>query len=188
MLAFLITDSDTPLLMETVPALKLTEFSGTPARDNVYAYLRCYVHAGTMMLSAASFDGAPRATARFCVCMGFADAPQRYLCWAAAPSGEAALTLRDAKTDAVLDTLPCPAVHIVTGGDEQGLFWIAEGCVRADTFRQALGLVPRAGCVMTGNAFLCDTEEAAFGAAAPVPAGFAAPTAAGMDTWMVVPY
>ena len=43
---FFITDSATPIAAEALPALKLTEFCGQPARGCIYAYLKCYLQHG----------------------------------------------------------------------------------------------------------------------------------------------
>ena len=56
---FLVTDSAVPLPAETRPALKLTHHYDAPARGEVYAYLRCYVHKGALCYNLLVFDEAP---------------------------------------------------------------------------------------------------------------------------------
>lgn len=192
-MAFLITDSAVPLLMETVPACKVTYFTGTPAHDEVYSYLRFYFCGGALHFAFMSFDEAPLPTARMALCLQSADGGTCLVCSAAkaddAPGGACALTLCASGTNRVLRTFAAPATLLSTGSDEQGLFWCRSGVLPAQTLTQALGQRVQAGCVLTGNIFLYDTADpASYGAAFPVPARTPVPTDAGGGVFTIVPY
>lgn len=183
---FLITDSAAALPAETLPALKITHFYGAPRRGCVYAYLRCYVHRGAVRYSATVFDEAPPATARLGLALTLDDAARGFLLLSLGKSSGAQLALYAG--DAAPKALAVPPARMGAGGDEQGLYWSAEGELPAAVFRACFGGVPRAGVFLPGNVFLYDETEAAFGAAFPVPAGEKPPTAAGFQPFMVVPY
>lgn len=185
-LPFLITDSAAALPAETLPALKITHFYGAPRRGWVYAYLRCYVHHGTVRYCATVFDEAPFDTARLGLALTLDDAARSFLFLSLGKSSGARLRLYE--EGGAVKELTAPAPHMGAGGDEQGLYWSAEGELPAAVFRTCFGGVPRAGLFLPGNVFLYDEAEAAFGAAFPVPAGETVPTAAGFEPFMVVPY
>ena len=184
---FLITDAAAPLLMDTVPALKLTCFSGHPARDEVYAYLRCYVCRGALHFCFTEFDEAPPDDVRFGLALQPADETERYLLLRVAPRAGAQVTVRSAQGTAER-ALAAPAVQYTAGSDEQGIFWSAEGKLEASLLHMLFGKAMKAGAVWAGNVFLYRGSEAAFGAAFPVPEGLTAPTAEGFDTFTIVPY
>ncbi len=185
---FLITDSAVPLLMETVPALKIAHFNGIPARDTVYAYLRCYICRGALHVAVTGFDGQPPATVRFGLALADADDTTKYLFLSLAPSGENSLAVYSVADQKVQQSLDAPLTQIVTGGDEQGLYWSAESVLPAQVFTAVFGKALKAGGVCAGNVFLYDIGEAAFGAAFPVPQGETVPTAKGFDVFTIVPY
>ncbi|MEG0768521.1 MAG: hypothetical protein RRZ93_05120 [Ruthenibacterium sp.] len=182
-MAFLVTDSAAPLLMETVPALKITHFYGHALRDHVYAYLRCYVLHGDMHCCFTSFDGAPPEGARMALCLQPASGGST-LIYSVGKQVGASLTVQE--TNAALSELP--AAQIVTGGDEQGLYWSATGILPASAFRAAFGAAPSTGAVYAGNLFAYSLDETAFGTAFPVPPGERALTQAGFDAFTIVPY
>lgn len=185
---FLITDSTVPLLMDTVPALKLCHFRGVPQHDTVYAYLRCYVIKGALHFSATCFDAAPLATTRFALALCPAARTDCYLLFSLCKGGENTLCVLDSVTGTPLQTCSAPPARVVTGTDEQGVYWCAESEIPAAVFTAVFGEAPKAGLVYAGNVFLYDTADAAFGAAFPVPRGEKAPTAKGFDAFTVVPY
>ena len=189
-MAFLITDSAAPLLMETVPALKITHYYGHAVRDNVYAYLRCFVRSGSVYCCFTCFDEAPPETAFLALCLQPADRSETALCFAAGKGSGTVLTVRGAD-GTVLKTLAAQAadaVQVVTGGDEQGLYWSINAVLPATAFSEVFGDTPKSGSVFAGNLYLCNSAETAFGAAFPVPEGAGALSALGFGTFMVVPY
>ncbi len=176
--------------METLPAWKITQFHGEPARGPVYAYLRCYMRGGTLCCCAAVFDSAPRPTARF----GFAFTPlagaERYLFLSVGKDCPASLRLYETggEQDQPLRVLAPPPVRRSAGSDEQGEYWSAETEISADIFAGAFGRVPQSGDLLGANIFLYDEAEAAFGAACRVPDGCGVPTARGFGTLVLTPF
>lgn len=189
-LSFLITESAEALPIETLPAWKITHFTGEPARGRVYAYLRCYVQNGAIPFGVTVFDSAPRTTARFGFAVTLDAAAQTYLFFFCAKGREGKLWLYRAGTafDTPLRPMDMPALRRLAGSDEQGVYWGAEGVIPAETLREAFGRVPKAGDLLPANAFLYDEAEAAFGAACPVPPGYTVPTTSGFGSLLVVPY
>lgn len=189
-LAFLITSSRDALPMETLPALKITHFNGTPARGMVYAYLRCYLHADDLAFSVTVFDEAPPATARIGFAVTTDEAAGTYLFAVCSKEQGDALWLYRAGSpcDTPVRRIPVAPMRHLAGGDEQGFYWSAEGVLPGALFREAFGAAPKVGGTMPANVFLFDTAEAAFGAAFPVPDGAQVPTAAGLGAFVIVPY
>ena len=177
---FLITDSLAPLAMNTLPALKLTYFTGEPARGEVYAYARMYVFHGAVRFCVTSFDETPPRTSHLALCLAFADDERR-----------AVRVVLSKYADAVAK-LPgrCERVETIlsTGADEQGWYWQREGELDAAVVREALGRSPKAGDVLVGNVVSFDTSEPAFGAAFPVPENSDAFSPDGFDVFPVVSY
>jgi len=189
-LSYLISESAEALPMETLPAWKITHFCGTPARGQVYAYLRCYIRGGAICYCATVFDSAPRPTARFGFAFTPGNEPQRYLFLSCAKDAAPTLRLyeRGEPEDVPVRTLTPPSARQTTGSDEQGEYWSEEGEVPAEVLQGLFGHVPQCGDVLPANAFLYDAAEAPFGAACPVPPGKRVPTAAGLGTMVVIPY
>ncbi len=189
-LSFLITESRDALPIEALPALKITHFTGEPARGRVYAYLRCYVHDGAIPFSVTVFDGAPRDTARFGFAVTLDSAAEIYLFASCAKGRDGKLWLyrAGAEFDMPLRPMEMPALRQLAGSDEQGVYWGVEGVIPAGTLREVFGRIPKAGDMLPANAFLYDKAEAAFGAAYPVPEGRGVPSASGFGTLVVVPY
>ncbi len=189
-MSFLITESRDALPMETLPAWKITHFYGEPARGCVYAYVRCYVRGGSIPFSVTVFDGAPRKTARIGFAVTLDDAVQTYLFMSCAKGQGGALWLYRAGEggDTPVRQLQMPALRELSGSDEQGVYWGAEGVLPAEALREVFGCVPKAGDLLPAGAFLYDTAESAFGSACPVPPGCMAPGASGFGALVVVPY
>ncbi|MCM1150384.1 MAG: hypothetical protein NC319_09940 [Butyricicoccus sp.] len=187
---YMISYSDKPLPLETLPAWKITHFRGEPSRGPVYAYLRCYVHGGALAYSATVFDEAPPATARFGFAFTTLEKPQRYLFLVCAKQLETTLHLYEAAPpdDAPVQALPLPPSRHLGGSDEQGFYWSAEGEIPSELLQSVFGHVPQVGDVLPGNVFLYDEAEAAFGSACPVPEGRHVPTAEGFGALIVTPY
>lgn len=189
---FLITDSATPLLMETVPALKVSHFYGNPARGNVYAYLRCYVHKGDFHCCMSEFDAAPPMDTRMAIAICPAEDTETFLLFSLGKEEPSAtLTLCD-KEGNTLKTLDAPMTALTCGEDEQGLFWSRTGVLSGKIFKESFGAAPRAGDVYVGNVLLYQENETAFGTAFPM--SIASPLEAGpvrmagFEPFTIVPY
>lgn len=188
---FLVTDSTTPLPVETLPALKLTHYYENPVYGQIYAYLRCYVHKGAFCYNLLVFEEAPPASRR----IGFALCPaqsqgQFLFASFAKPAGTDALALCDIREDgqAVASChVPLPPARRSAGEDEQGPYWCAEGVLPASIFLEAFGKAPHAGEFWPSNVFLYDTAAPGFGAAFPC-RNMGGVWQAGLEPFMVVPY
>lgn len=187
---FLLTDSATPLLMETVPALKIRHFYGNSARGNVYAYLRCYVHKGDFYCCMSAFDAAPPAGTRMALALCPAEDTEKFLLFSLSKeeSGNT-LTLRS-KDGKNLEAFEAPPTTLTCGEDEQGLFWSRTGVLSGKLFKKIFNTVPHAGDVYTGNVLLYQENEAAFGTAFCMPSPLAGSPIrmAGFETFTIVPY
>lgn len=185
-MSFLITDSEAELLPETLPALKLTHFNGEPARDRVYSYLRCYICRGSLSFSLTVFDGFPRETSRIGLAISLDDDAKRYLFLSCSKQNGENLWLYE--NDAPVKQLSVAPLRYFSGGDEQGLYWGAEGILPAELFRDVFGCIPKSGMMMPGNVFLYDETESAYGSAFPAPAGIRIPSCSGFGSFLAVPY
>lgn len=186
---FLISDSAVPLLMETVPVLKIRYYYGSPTRDAVYAYVRLFACKGALHVCMTVFDGEAPEDMRFGLALQSADCLDTFLLLSAGPAqGSCTLTAHDAQTGAVQSALDAPRGTWVRGGDEQGWFWSMQTVIPSTAFAGLFGTSPKAGGVYAGNAFLYRLSEDAFGAAFPVPAGAKAPCSDGFDALPIVPY
>lgn len=190
-MSFLVTDSETPLQAETLPALKITHFFGTPARGAVYAYLRCYVYQGDVHYSVCVFDELPPPSARVGFAITADDTLSRYLFLSISKNNEPSLSLYHHdlnRVDAVSQTLAVPEVQKFSGADEQGGYWGAQGVLPHALWKSLFNCTPKAGVFLPANVFLYDIFESAFGAAFPVPKDAVIPTADGFSPFMIVPY
>ncbi len=185
---FFITDSGEPLLMDTVPAVKLCNFNGEPSRGEVYAYMRCYACKGALHLSFTEFDEAPPDGTHMSLALMPADRDDCFLYLELDKNAVCTLRLLDAKDKSCIKELAPPHADIVTGSDEQGLYWCGETVLDNEIFDKVLFAPMRTGAVFAGNVFLRNDGEAAFGSAFKVPPQESAPTAAGFDVFTVVPY
>ena len=124
---FLVTDSAVPLPAETLPALKLTHHYDAPARGEVYAYLRCYVHKGALCYNLLVFDEAPPPTARigFALCPAESEGEFLFASFGRAPGSDAlALCLAQPGGGyAAVRAFSAPAAKRSAGEDEQGPYW-----------------------------------------------------------------
>lgn len=188
---FLITDSAAPIAPEALPALKLTEFCGRPARGCIYSYLKCYLHHGDFFYHITVFDETPPSTQYAAVALSGDVSASVWLSLRVGFHSSACLEVHMPASDGsgeVVKSLPCEDASRFSGGDEQGLYWGAQGIIPASVFQQVFGDVLHAGSVLMGNVFLYDTRERAFGAAFSVPADTAVPTNEGMQPLVIVPY
>ena len=188
---FFITDSTTPIAAEALPALKLTEFCGQPARGCIYAYLKCYLYHGDFFYQFTVFDETPPPTQYAAVALSCDVSGSPWLSLRVGFHTPVCLEVHTAEeTDGSVSStaLSCEDASRFSGGDEQGLYWGAQGIVPAAVFEKVFGSVPHAGSFLMANAFLYDTREKAFGAAFEVSESAGVPCAEGMQPLVVVPY
>ncbi len=183
---YFITNGKTPLLMETVPVLKVTNYSGSAKRDNVYTYMRSFAYNGSMFCSFTSFDESPLEGTVMSLVLRHIDS-ENVLTVTCGKHTAATATLQHNST--CTDMTPClNAAPVITGGDEQGLYWGVNFEIAQKAFAQSFGTKLNDGEIYQGNLFLHSTEETAFGSAFLVPQGASIPCIDGADSFFIVPY
>lgn len=184
---FLVTDSDSLLPAEALPALKLTEFYGALDRGTLYSYLQCYAFQRSLYYYFTVFDEAPPKEQRAIIALG-SEQTTDYLALTLAPyDGETVLHLYR-EGDEPICTLPCIQADYLRGADEQGGYWRAGGIIPAEAFDLLGGSRLYAGQAVPGNVFLFHQGKLAFGAAFAVPKAQSVPTAKGFQPFVIVPY
>lgn len=135
---FGVASSGTPLVFDTLPALKTTHFvhDGTlPSRDiaSVYTYARLYILRGDLQLSLTAFERGPGAESRVAFAFG-CDGGDRLAFAELSPDG-AHLTLLPKRPAPGLWQPPCQGAPLASapfaGVDEQGWYWGAQLSVPA---------------------------------------------------------
>ncbi|MDO5602213.1 MAG: hypothetical protein Q4G07_05535 [Oscillospiraceae bacterium] len=186
-MSFLVTASDASVVLDTMPALKLTSWNGSPARDTVYSYGKLCLQKGSLALGGWVFDGRPPESQRFCAAFNFAPALCGDFLSYTVSSGGVAVCMLHQPGGRVL-SCAAPQPQMSNGNDEQGYYWAFEALLPKELIAAYFGQSPAAGSAFSGNLFLYDAEEDAFGSAFPVPAGRRAPTAEGFGDFVAVPY
>ncbi len=185
-MSYLITNSNTPLLMDTVPVLKIKEYYGEAGRDNVYSYMRCYAFEGELYCSFTSFDIDPPEGVKMALCLFSPDTNSGLVATASKHSGAQLYAHTSAGEDVLSDALQPQSV--VTGVDEQGFYWSVSLTIKKQAFINTFGKELSSGELFFGNLFLYSEHESAFGCAFAVPAGESALTKKGDGTFLIVPY
>ncbi len=172
--------------METVPVLKVTEYTGTAKRDNVYTYMRCFAYNGSMFCNFTSFDECPLSGTMLTLILQHVSGENlmTVTCGKSTPL-RAEITFDGTCADI---TKHINAQPVVTGCDEQGYYWGINFEITKEAFKKAFCKKLSDGDVFTGNFFIHSTQESAFGSAFPVPSGASAPCAVGGDSFFIVPY
>ena len=174
-MAVLVNHSPAQIVMDTLPVIKLTEWYGTPARDQVYAYARLCISAGALRLSMTVFDGEPPATQQAIALLRLNGVLLRLVF---TPDKRVQLYTDDQLVSA-------PACLFGAGSDEQGWYWQAT-CTADAALLQSCGVcLPAVGDSFEGGFFLQDVREDAFGSAFACPDG--TPNT-GLGTLAVIPY
>ncbi len=155
-----VTRSTTPLVYDTLPALKVRHF--TPAAERrIYTLARFYFLKDTLALSLAAFEKDPHPTSRveFAV-TGRAD---RLLLFSLTP-GDAELALcMGGKKHALI--APEPAYF--SGVDEQGWYWGANTQLSAAHLAE-VGLHVKKDEVFSAALFKQQAEQSGFGSSFPI--------------------
>ena len=189
-MAIPVSFSKKPLVLDAISALKVTNYYGVSALDNVYCYLRVYVRAGSLVFSIASFEQHPPAESRTGAAFRFG-AGEDYLfvsCNAAGALEAGIFAPQPFGRDLLLRKLPLPAPELFRGVDEQGYHWGFALTLDAALLRREFGAVLTPGSVFSGNVYKFAEGEAAFGAAFPSPPSGGLPCAAGFGEFVTVPY
>ncbi len=163
-LSFFVTDSNTKLLTDTLPALKIKHYYGTALKDNVYSYARIYFHKGALHGCFTSFDENPLKSTRMSLCLqGISN--DEVLIISFGKHFEGKVFTLNKNGEAKTNFSDFTSNDAFTGEDEQGIFWNVEFCVNSSVFEKALGEKPLSKSVYSCNLFLHNDEEHAFAAA-----------------------
>lgn len=174
-MAVLVNHSRTDIVMDTLPVIKLTEWYGTPGRDEVYTYARICISGGALRLSMTVFDGEPPATQQAAALLHLDGGTLKLIF---TPDKTVRLSVNDR-------ALSPPACLFGAGSDEQGWYWQATCTVDAPLLQDCGVRLPTVGDSFTGGFFLQDALEEAFGSAFACPDGS---LAKGISTFTVIPY
>ncbi|MFV0353469.1 MAG: hypothetical protein ACK5JF_14380 [Oscillospiraceae bacterium] len=156
-----VTASSTPLVFETLPAIKVTNYSFAKILTNLYTYARFYVHNGSLVVGVYGFKESPDEQDRISLVVG---QKNRYLLLSISPR-QASLVLADDAATLQTQTgvqLPAPSLSPFAGTDEQGWFWGAEAILSADVLQQA-GLVLTPGAQFGAAVFYHRSNQEEFG-------------------------
>ena len=174
-MAVLVNHSISDIVMDTLPVIKLTEWYGTPARDEVYAYARLCISGGALRLSMTVFDGEPPATQQAIALLRLNGVLLRLVF---TPDRRVQLYTGD-------QLVPAPACLFGAGSDEQGWYWQAACTVDAAQLQSSGIPLPAVGDSFEGGFFLQDAREDAFGSAFVCPDGT---PETGLAVLTVIPY
>ncbi|MDD3429582.1 MAG: hypothetical protein PHG02_06225 [Oscillospiraceae bacterium] len=185
-MSILVSHSQTPLLPDTLPAVKMTEFFGSAKSGPVYSYLKLHECNGSIHLCLMAFEETPAPQSRLGAAFCFDNTqPGKFIFFSANAMENFSLLLYNNTANPL--ALPASG-SIFSGRDEQGFYWGVETILSADLLAQHFGSAPKVKSVFGGNAFKYNTTEAAFGSAFAVPLGNTVPTCKGFGTFTVVPY
>lgn len=150
--------SNTPLVFDALPAIKVNQYRGKSQSHNIYTYARMYILQDALAFSLYCFERTPPPQSRASLVLGRdADA---LLDYSLSPT-EANLLLR--LPNGTSSIYPPPEPSYFSGEDEQGWFWGAKAILPPD-------LLAMVGCHLhPGDEFRAAvlktrTDEDAFGA------------------------
>ncbi len=166
-MTFFVTDSTTELFTDTLPALKIKYYYQEALRDNVYSYARLYFYNGSLRGAFTSFDDKPLASNKMSLCVkgehseqtlvisiGKSQKAKAYIICENLSEESGKNEIRDFNAD-----------KIVTGEDEQGVFWSVNFKISADAIKSVFGKTICAGDILACNLYLHSDEEKAFASA-----------------------
>lgn len=181
----LLTCSNVPLPIETVPAVKIVNFNGEPKADNVYAYARLYALNGSLCFCLTRFEQAPAFTARMGIVLSNIDDTGRFLFLSAAFNGENSLQIYE--NEKLSQQLPPIKLQITSGTDEQGWYFSVNGEIDSGLL-EAVKVTLQPKNVFLCNIYSYDITESAFGAAYKTPVLNSIPTIQGVEPIVCVSY
>ncbi|MEG2053811.1 MAG: hypothetical protein RR052_02615 [Oscillospiraceae bacterium] len=186
-MSFLVTASTKEILLDTLPAVKITHYNGVLRRDNVYAYAKLYVLNGGVQISFTVFDENPPQTQRMAAAFNFAmDKCDDFLFCSSDCKGEVAFTLYRKNGDST--PLMTTKAQVNGGEDEQGFYWNVEFNISKKLIVDNFGNTPFKNNLFCGNIYLYDTQETAFGSAFKVSLADKLPFQANCGQFVCVPY
>lgn len=164
LLATPISKSNTPLVFDALPALKVRHYQGVSARGNIYTLARLYVLGDALALSLCAFEKNPPPESR--VGFGIGKQAGPVLVLALSPK---TVQLRLTPGE---ESLPPPEAAYFAGQDEQGWYWGANLNLEPGVLAKAGVDLAREGGFWA-NLAKYRSDETAFGSA------FMAPHVAG---------
>ncbi len=180
----LITYCTSPILFDTLPALKATEFYHcTKEEERVYCYQKLFVQNGDFNFAFTCFEQRPAAGSRCGFIFTFEDdqvCPPLLL--SAAANGTVSATQNGAPCHLPLAGKP------FSGADEQGHYWGVAFTFPRTFCESIFGKTAAPGIVLLGNFVKYFETGAAICAAHPLPGGCIPTGSAGLDTFVLVPY
>ena len=185
-MAFPVSYSKTPLVLDAVSALKITHFYGRSALDDIYSYLRIFVQNGALVFSLTSFEQNPPKNSRVGAAFCFDPGKGRTL--KISVNHDLALSaVIAAPGEPEQPVSLCTPPSLFGGSDEQGFYWGCRFVLEPELVGELGGnLVP--GSVFFGNAYKFAQGESAYGAAFPAPPDAQPGDRAGFGEFVVVPY
>ena len=157
-MAVLIEHLTGPVVMDTLPVIKLTHWYGTPARDEVYAYARLCLCAEGLRIRMTVFDRQPAPTETATALLRLNKTLRLEFTW-----DTARLTVGD-------EAYELPQTVFSAGADEQGWYWQADCLLRQEALARSGIELPADGVAFDAAFFLRDRRETAFGSAFACPA------------------
>ncbi len=155
-----VSKSLTPLVFDTLPALKVRHYSGKAALGNTYTLARLYALGSCLALSLCVFEEAPAEESHVAFCVAGKTGAFLKFCLT---KSTAELTLCGAPQTEVLQT---PKPERFTGQDEQGWYW-GGSLLLPEAALQALGLGLAVGEEFGANLIRYRSDETVFGTAFP---------------------
>ena len=186
-MSFFIVKTDTKTFFDALPAIKITNFNGELKRDEIYCYGKMYMLADSLQISFTVFDGTPPATQRVGFAYNFTpNLTDDYLFFSACPTGEVCCTLQ--KQNSQFEVLENIMAYTKTGVDEQGWYYSMEFEIPKSLILKIFGESALKNTIFSGNMFLYDVTEDAFGSVFGVDIGEKIPTNNGFGEFVTVPY
>lgn len=187
-----LTASNTPLVFDTISALKVQRYYGLPPGRNVYTYGRFYMMQGQLALSLACFerDPAPACRAAFALCgqqgsMVFTVMAPARSHSVLLPEPTAGLTLKEAENHPAQPSGPPP--EYFAGEDEQGWYWGAN-LILPSSLLQSAGIGTRPGTPLRAAVYRYEAGQPGFGASHICPAGASPLDAAQFTAYTITDY
>lgn len=116
-MASIVLKSNTPLVADALPALKVQHYTGQPAQGNIYTFARFYFFQNGLDITLHVFEKEPSPSSRARFVFGPLQGP--LLSWEAGPQ-TSLLTLVSGSQASPLPPLDS---SFFTGQDEQGWYW-----------------------------------------------------------------
>ena len=177
--------SKVPLVLDAVSALKVTNYYGVSAYDDIYCYLRCYFGKDAFHFNITAFEQNPPPESKIGAAFSFGQG-DRYIFISTNVLGE--ITADIYNSDVLVSKVPIEKPEIYCGVDEQGYSWGFETELTITDIEKLFSCNPITDGIFFGNVYKFNDDEAAFGAAFETSQGKGLPNKSGFGEFVVVPY